>query len=272
MTLLLAAALSQDPIAEWIKQLGSEDYAAREEAAGKLRSAGRAAVPPLVAAMNSKDPEVSARARTLLEQLAAETGLVRKERESSEALRRRLQERQISVNWNGTLGEAMDELGRKIECPVWASGREEFVGIKIANLSAESVLKIVLECNDLEAFVYHGVLIVGGRSEAVEWLGTPALPGPTLKEIEFWTLTGRKRAASLVEEVSVAAEYVAPAEALRAVIKDAEFAIDKELEKKNATLRFDKVPAHVALRLICLDIGADWTLDEGGTINVTSRK
>jgi hypothetical protein len=56
-----------EQIAGWVKQLGDNDFAAREEATKRLWKAGEAAEPALQAAMSSDDAEVKRRARELLD-------------------------------------------------------------------------------------------------------------------------------------------------------------------------------------------------------------
>jgi hypothetical protein len=73
MTLVLAALLSlgQDAprIEDLIKQLGSEEFAAREKASEELRKIGKPAEEALKKAAGSEDPEVRARAKSILEDL-----------------------------------------------------------------------------------------------------------------------------------------------------------------------------------------------------------
>ncbi|MHC4915716.1 MAG: HEAT repeat domain-containing protein [Planctomycetota bacterium] len=75
LCLLLGAplALGGEPkpseIEDWVKHLGAEDYAVREEATRKLRQAGAAAREALEKACKSTDPEVSERAGVLLREI-----------------------------------------------------------------------------------------------------------------------------------------------------------------------------------------------------------
>lgn len=73
MTLAFAAvlALSQDAakIEDWIKQLGSEEYAVREKASEELRKTGKPAEEALRKAAESDDPEIRTRAKAILEDL-----------------------------------------------------------------------------------------------------------------------------------------------------------------------------------------------------------
>jgi tetratricopeptide (TPR) repeat protein len=54
-------------IAQWVEQLGDNDFKVREDASKKLWEAGAAAEPALEKAIKSDDPEVARRARELLE-------------------------------------------------------------------------------------------------------------------------------------------------------------------------------------------------------------
>lgn len=70
--IVLSPAAAADPpdkdqIALWIKQLGDDSFAVREKASKQLWEAGRAAEPALQEAAQSKDVEVSRRARNLLD-------------------------------------------------------------------------------------------------------------------------------------------------------------------------------------------------------------
>ena len=56
-----------EQIAAWVKQLGDNDFAVREEATKRLWQAGEAAESALQAARSSDDAEVKRRARELLE-------------------------------------------------------------------------------------------------------------------------------------------------------------------------------------------------------------
>ncbi|HXG12652.1 MAG TPA: hypothetical protein VNK04_23040 [Gemmataceae bacterium] len=57
---------TKEDIARWVRQLGDDSFAVREEASRKLWLAGRAAEPALQEAVKSDDPEVVRRARELL--------------------------------------------------------------------------------------------------------------------------------------------------------------------------------------------------------------
>ncbi|MBI2932157.1 MAG: HEAT repeat domain-containing protein [Planctomycetes bacterium] len=65
-----AGADPQDAFEDWIERLGSDDIAAREDAALRLRRAGRPAWPALRRATRAPDLEVAARARDLRESVA----------------------------------------------------------------------------------------------------------------------------------------------------------------------------------------------------------
>lgn len=54
-------------LAEWVKQLGSDDWGRREEASARVRAAGEAALPLLAEAAGSPDPEVRVRAYALID-------------------------------------------------------------------------------------------------------------------------------------------------------------------------------------------------------------
>ncbi len=54
-------------LAEWVKQLGSDDWGRREEASARVRAAGEAALPLLAEAAGSPDPEVRVRAFALID-------------------------------------------------------------------------------------------------------------------------------------------------------------------------------------------------------------
>lgn len=58
-------ALLQTPD-DWVRRLGDEEYAAREEAMAELAAAGKAAWPAIERGCGSRDPEVEARCRWLL--------------------------------------------------------------------------------------------------------------------------------------------------------------------------------------------------------------
>jgi hypothetical protein len=74
MTLLLALLLTltqdADRIQELIKKLGSEDYAAREQATEDLKKIGKPAREALKQAAESSDPEIRQRAQALLDESA----------------------------------------------------------------------------------------------------------------------------------------------------------------------------------------------------------
>jgi predicted Zn-dependent protease len=57
---------TREQVARWVRQLGDNDFAAREEASKKLWEAGEAAEPALREAAGSEDAEVSRRARELI--------------------------------------------------------------------------------------------------------------------------------------------------------------------------------------------------------------
>lgn len=79
--LLLALPAGADEIADRIRDLGSEDYAVREEALKKLVGFGQAAVPALREAMQSEDPEVQSKAAAALHLIAWEGALPKSFRE-----------------------------------------------------------------------------------------------------------------------------------------------------------------------------------------------
>jgi hypothetical protein len=58
---------SKEQIARWVRQLGDDDFATRENAARQLWEAGQVAEEPLRAALKSDDPEVVRRARAVLD-------------------------------------------------------------------------------------------------------------------------------------------------------------------------------------------------------------
>ena len=60
-----------EAVADLIKNLQSEEFPVREEARKKLLTMGPAAIEPLKAAQDSKDPEVAATAKDILTQLAS---------------------------------------------------------------------------------------------------------------------------------------------------------------------------------------------------------
>jgi hypothetical protein len=69
----LAAAPQDDSAAkirDLVRQLGAEEYAAREKASEELRKIGRPAEEALRKAAESEDPEVRSRAKSLLEELS----------------------------------------------------------------------------------------------------------------------------------------------------------------------------------------------------------
>jgi hypothetical protein len=71
-TMMLALFLQdQESVQDWIKKLGSDDFATREQATEALKKAGKAAKEPLQkAAEGSDDPEVRQRAKDILEDMA----------------------------------------------------------------------------------------------------------------------------------------------------------------------------------------------------------
>lgn len=78
MTLLLSALLglqaAPEAVDRWIAELGAEQSEVRDAAQKKLLEAGTAATKSLtVTAASTKDPEVKARAQTLLQQIADQT-------------------------------------------------------------------------------------------------------------------------------------------------------------------------------------------------------
>jgi tetratricopeptide (TPR) repeat protein len=62
-----AAPPTADQIARWVRDLGAEDFASRQQAADALWRAGQAAEPALESALQSKDPEIARRAREILD-------------------------------------------------------------------------------------------------------------------------------------------------------------------------------------------------------------
>lgn len=60
-----------ESIRAWVVGLGDDDYAKREEASESLRTAGRKAIPLLREALKSGDPEIRARAQSLLDEIQA---------------------------------------------------------------------------------------------------------------------------------------------------------------------------------------------------------
>jgi hypothetical protein len=68
LTFALAVVLAQDAD-DWVRKLGSEDYAEREKATEELRAKGKGAEEALRKALAHDDPEVRNRAKALLEEL-----------------------------------------------------------------------------------------------------------------------------------------------------------------------------------------------------------
>jgi tetratricopeptide (TPR) repeat protein len=56
-----------EQVARWVRDLGAEDFASRQQATEALWRAGEAAEPALEAALQSKDPEVARRAKEILD-------------------------------------------------------------------------------------------------------------------------------------------------------------------------------------------------------------
>jgi hypothetical protein len=69
--LILALAQDQDRVQDLIRKLGSDDFETREKATEELKKAGKSAKDALQkASEESEDPEVRARSRTILEEMA----------------------------------------------------------------------------------------------------------------------------------------------------------------------------------------------------------
>src|SRR5437763_791694 len=60
---------SQEQIAQWVRQLGADDFSQREEASKKLYEAGEAAEAALQKAAGSDDAEIAHRAADVLEKV-----------------------------------------------------------------------------------------------------------------------------------------------------------------------------------------------------------
>src|SRR5262249_10578840 len=73
LSILILLGLAAGPDAEaLIARLGSSRYAEREEAAAALAKIGRDALPALKKAVDSRDPEVRARASALIDRIDSE--------------------------------------------------------------------------------------------------------------------------------------------------------------------------------------------------------
>lgn len=67
---LMLAIQSQDPVADLVKELGSNEYAARESAQKKLEGMGQGVLPQLKAALEkAEDPEVRTRLEDIIKKL-----------------------------------------------------------------------------------------------------------------------------------------------------------------------------------------------------------
>lgn len=66
-------ACAQSSVESLVRDLGADDYLARENAQRKLRTLGAEALGPLLERLSSKDPEVAWRVADLLEQISVET-------------------------------------------------------------------------------------------------------------------------------------------------------------------------------------------------------
>ena len=145
-----AYALAQQPVVNpneienWIKQLGSTDFNAREKATEQLRSHGPSALPLLRAALNATDAEVRKRAADLVAVLEK----LDQTRKALEPLKVTLKLKQASAN--EALAEFSKASGMRVD---FADPRDRVAGKKIdlslENASVWEALRLIKASFDL---------------------------------------------------------------------------------------------------------------------------
>ena len=169
LALLLVWPAQDAQIEKWIEQLGSEKYKVRESATAHLKKAGKAAVPALKKAAGSKDFEVSARARLILNEISSDAPpLVKAERKATEETRKKLKEDPMSMFLSKTsVQSAMDQISSFVGLNAYVEPDvTDTVTLSVSNLAAADILENMAKTIKGSIVVYHGIVVF---SNSVSW-------------------------------------------------------------------------------------------------------
>lgn len=264
---------------EWIEQLGSEDYKVREAATARPKKAGKAAVPALKRAAGSKVLEVSARVRLILNEIAlADSPLLKSERDASLETRRVLRDKKVTVNFDSfSIREFVTHIGAYcgLDTYVGPDVQESGLSLSLSGVSVESALTLALSPLDAHFVVYHGIVVVTNKCDPLD-----DLPGPSLKVMasEKMTSDARETVSALSREARFDLDSFPLEDGVHLLqsISKRRFVIEPGARRTAGsvpvTLKLKPVPLHVTLRLMCHQAGADWEIDDDGTIRISEKK
>lgn len=264
---------------EAIRDLAAENAAVRDAATRRLEAAGRKGIPHLREACESGDPERAARAKAVLYRLVGDPPTAERERAASAALMERAFSQRITVDFKeSTLRESVMQIGNALSVPshVYSESADlERMAVSLRELKGDTMLRLVLEGTDHRPYTYHGVIIVTRRIERCDWYDALPVPGPTLDAMNAADLSveARETVQVLGRVLDVDMDRAAPADAFEWFAAHAECDLHARGEFDSPiTARLSSVPAHVALRLICLEAGADWHIEPDGSIHIVKRR
>lgn len=268
--MILALVLLQSAdIDRWIADLGAEKAAVREAATESLKKAGKEAAPALRKAAESKDLEVAARAKAILIAVEGEPPFVKAEREATEEVRKKLKTKSTLNVSDVEAASAAELLSMSCEIPfhVSAEVRSVRVTADLRDVAVEEMLPKLFE--GMSVTVYHGLVWVRSAHAPA------ALPGPGLEAMDDPSLNGGQVEAmrTLSEPVTFSFEGADAKTVMEILAKSIGVNLVVAAEVRGtASFSVSEQPAHVALRILCDDVGADWSVDEGGVVRVKKRE
>lgn len=272
MTLALAILLQSSDIDRWIVDLGAEEVAAREAATARLLEAGDDAVDALIVASASDDLETVARAKALLDAIVGDPATPERERALSEAAKTRLEETEF---WNGFKGHSMASVGSRVfevtGVPVHVVGDGGQVVYVKPGLTGDWVLRYASWQSKMSAYLHFGVVVIAAGSGDGGSFGPVDLPGPSIEALTSAAGERARTVRRLGRRVDVGFENAALKTTLRSLADQTGVtaAVDDDVDEvRPMTVQLASVPAHVALRLICLEAGLRWSIESNGTIRV----
>lgn len=267
-------------IKKWVEQLGSDEVRARESATRNLKAAGEAAIPYLKELAASRDLEVAFRAKQILAVITPPPPIVEAERQATEATLKILNEERVTYSFSdasvrSVLVILMKQTGVNLYLDPEVRG---MVTLKVEELPAKAVLDDVVKELELSSVIYHGVVIVLAKKEGAERFKAEDLPGPGPKEMDLKKLKdpvkataralllGRKQAYSFSgANMRNVAEILGKSAGVRIVVDDA-------LSTSKVSVLVAGLPLHVPLRLVCRQVGADWRIEDDGTVRIMKKK
>ena len=141
-------------------------------------------------------------------------------------------------------------------------------GLKSEGVTIQSLLDRTLEPHGLETRICGGVVLIAR--------GPGDLPGPTTDRFHERDRPKFHTTARILLDRAIDVNFDALSlmDCVRVAASRTEVKINLDAalaERTILSLRLKDVPAHVLIRLLCLDTGADWTIDDEGVVQIKQK-